>query len=216
MVSPILTENWYTGGFVISEADGKLSRDVGTITNAGTVDLTQQAGLVLSHAVGTPVGTAGVKNTGNGTIGSITAGVAAQIGLYTLIALTATTFDVIDPDGVNLGVATAGTGFTSAEINLTVTAGGTAFVAGDTFTVNVPPAGYASYTGAANLPAVAVLYNLAYIPASGSKKVTVITRLAEVNKAELQWDPSIANSGSVAAVETAAIASLASRGIIAR
>lgn len=217
MVSPILTENWYTGGFLVSQAPDKLSFDTGTIANAGTADLEQQAGLVLSHAPGSPVGTAGVENAGNGTIGSITAGKVVQIGEYTLVATAATTFDVVDPDGVNLGTATAGTPFTSAEINLTVTAGGTAFVAGDTFTVTVPGAGYASYTGAANLPAVAVLYNLAWVPAGGSKAVTVVSRNAEVNKAELQWDPSIVNSGTVAAaVEAAALASLAAHSIVAR
>lgn len=217
MVSPVLNENFYTGDFLISEAPGMGSRDVGLISNGATVDLQQEAGLVLSHAAGTPAATAGIGNTGNGTLGSITAGKAMQIGEYSLIATAATTFDVIDPDGVNLGTATAGTPFTSAELNLTVTAGGAAFVVGDTFTVNVPGAGYASYTGAANLPAVAVLYNLAYVPASGSKKVTVMSRNCEVNKAELQWDPSIANAGTVtAAAETAALASLAARGIIAR
>lgn len=218
MVSPVLTENYYTGGFMVSQAPGELSFDKGTIANAATVDLQQQAGLVLSHAPGTPsAATAGVGNAGNGTVGTITAGKAVQIGVYTLLATAATTFDVVDPDGVNLGTATAGTPFTSAELNLTVTAGGTAFVAGDTFTVNVPPAGYASYTGAANLPAVAILYNLEWIPASGSKAVTVVSRNAEVNKSELQWDPSIVNAGTVAAaVETAALAELASHGIIAR
>lgn len=218
MVSPIINENFYTGGFLVSEAPGGLSRDGGSISNSGTADLAQQAGLVLSHAPGAPsAAIPGVANHGNGTVGTISAGPAVQGGVYTLTATAATTFDVIDPDGVNLGTATAGTAFTSAELNLTVTAGGTAFQAGDTFEINVPLTGaYQSYTGAANLPAVAVLYSLCWVPASGSKKVAVVARNAEVNKAELQWDPTIVNSGNVAALQTAALAQLATHDIIAR
>jgi hypothetical protein len=216
MVSPVLNEPYWPGGFMVSQAPGALSFDTGTIANAGTVDLTLQGGLVLSRAAGTTAAAAGVKNTGNGTVGSITAGAAVQIGVYTLIATAATTFDVVDPDGVNLGTATAGTGFTSQELNLTVTAGGTAFVAGDTFTINVPGANYASYTGAADLPATAILYGLETIPASGSKVVTVVSRNAEVNKAELQWDAAIVNATSAAAVQTAALGELLTKGIVAR
>ena len=218
MVSPVSTENYYSGGFLISEAPGGLSRDGATISNSGTTDLGQQAGLVLSHAPGTPAAAvAGIGNAGNGTVGSISAGVIVQGGVYTLFATAATTFDVVDPDGVNLGTATAGTAFTSAEINLTITAGGTAFVAGDNFAINVPLTGaFKAYTGAANLPAVAVLYNLAWVPASGSKKVAVVTRNAEVNKSELQWDPTVIASANVTALQTAALAELAGHGIIAR
>lgn len=218
MVSPVLTENFYTGGFLVSEAPGGLSRDGGTIANSGTVDLQQEAGLVLSHAPGTPAAAvAGAANTGNGTIGTISAGAAVQAGVYTLIATAATTFDVVDPDGVNLGTATAGTAFTSAELNLTITAGGTAFVVGDAFEINVPATGaFKAYTGAANLPAVAVLYNLCYVAAGGSKKVAIVARNAEVNKSELQWDPTVINSGGVVALQTAALAQLATHAIIAR
>ena len=217
MVSPVINENYYAGGFLVSQAPGRLSFDRGTIANALTVDVTLEAGLVLGRAVGTVVATAGVANHGNGTIGSITAGAAEQVGPYTLIATAATTFDVMDPDGVNIGIATAGTAFAVPEIGFTMTAGSTAWAAGDTFTLNVPGAGYSSYTGAADLPASAILYGLEYIPASGSKAVTVVSRNAEVNLKELQWDPSIVNAGTVAsAIETAALAELATRGIIAR
>jgi hypothetical protein len=217
VVSPVLTENFYTGGFLISEAPGKLSRDAGIIANSGVTDLPQEAGLILCRAAGTPAAAvASPANTGNATVGIITAGAVIQIGDYTLTATAATTFDVTDPDGVNLGTATAGTAFTSAEINLTVTAGGTACAAGDTYVIAVPGGNYASYTGASNRPAAAILFGLEYIPASGSKKVTIVARNAEVNKAEIQWDPVISASANVAGLQTEALAALAAHGIIAR
>lgn len=77
----------------------------------------------------------GTTNTGNGTIGGITQGASPETGPYTLSALSPTSFSVTDPEGVALGNATVGTGFTNAELNFTITAGATAFVAGDSFTL---------------------------------------------------------------------------------
>lgn len=74
----------------------------------------------------------------------------------------------------------------------------------------------APYTSASTV-AAGILFNRHIIPAGGSARVTAITRQAEVNKAELQWDASILNAGTLlAADEAAAIASLGSLGIIAR
>jgi hypothetical protein len=75
-------------------------------------------------------------NTGNGTVGSITVPPGNEFGSYTLTALSPTSFSVVDPEGVSLANATVGTAYTSGEINFTITAGGTAFVAGDSFTLN--------------------------------------------------------------------------------
>jgi hypothetical protein len=75
-------------------------------------------------------------NTGNGTIGAITPGTGTQTsGSYSLVATSATTFTVTDPEGTALPNATVGTAYVNAEANFTITAGGTAFVAGDSFTL---------------------------------------------------------------------------------
>lgn len=76
----------------------------------------------------------GVANVGNGIIGSLST-VSLNTGVYTVTATSATTFDVVSPEGVDLGVATVGTAFASAEIGFTLTAGATAFAVGDTFAV---------------------------------------------------------------------------------
>lgn len=76
-------------------------------------------------------------NTGNGTIGSVSQGATPVYGAFTLKATSATVFSVTDPEGNPQENATVGTAYASAAINFTLTAGATAFVAGDEFTVTV-------------------------------------------------------------------------------
>lgn len=47
MASPVLTEARRRGGFIVSEANGMRSREIGTFINAGTVAVTLPAGTVL-------------------------------------------------------------------------------------------------------------------------------------------------------------------------
>ena len=79
-------------------------------------------------------------NTGNGTIGALSVAGAPDTGIYTATATSPTVFAVVDPEGNALGNATAGTPFTSGEINFTITAGGTAFAVGDGFNITVSDA----------------------------------------------------------------------------
>ena len=78
-------------------------------------------------------------NTGNGTV-AVSLGSAAEVGAYTLTATSATEFTLKDPTGTDVGTVTAGTAFTSNQLELNVTAGVTAFVAGDVFTLTVTAA----------------------------------------------------------------------------
>ncbi|ARF52779.1 head decoration protein [Pantoea stewartii] len=78
-------------------------------------------------------------NTGNGTL-AVSLGTAAEVGAYTLTATSATSFTLKDPTGTAVGTVTAGTAFDSNQLDLTVTAGATAFVAGDVFTITVSAA----------------------------------------------------------------------------
>lgn len=96
-----------------------------------------QGGLEITPAA-TVASAAGGGNTGNGTLGtlSVTAG-AAQAGAYTVKFTAATVFSVFDPNGRELLGGVTGAAYTDAGITFTITAGGTAFVAGDTFTVTV-------------------------------------------------------------------------------
>ncbi|MFH5923840.1 head decoration protein [Roseomonas xinghualingensis] len=59
--------------------------------------------------------------------------------------------------------------------------------------------------------ASAILYATVVVPASGTKRAAAITRAAEVNTAELQWDGSVDAAG-----KTAGLADLLAQGIVAR
>lgn len=76
-------------------------------------------------------------NTGNGTIGTISATQSAVSGAYKVTFTAATVFSVYNPNGDLLKAGATGTAYTADGLTFTITAGGTAFIAGDTFTVTV-------------------------------------------------------------------------------
>ncbi len=216
MVSPVLTESRHTGGMIVSEANGYLSRGQSALTNGGGTAVLYQAGTVMSVGYGTPAVTRGAGDTGNGTAGAVTLLANAEVGDYVLTATAATTFTVVAPNGQTLGTLTAGTAFAN-QIGLTITAGGTAFVAGDTFVVSVPAAAAAStFTGAA--PANGVLYNDIWVDAGATRTVTLMVRSCELNLSELVWDPAVLSSvdPGTTALQAQALSELAAAGIIAR
>lgn len=95
-------------------------------------------GTVLGQQSVNPIqASAASGNTGNGTLGGISVGSAVEIGSYALVAESATTFSVTNPEGVVLADATTGTAYAGTEISFTITAGATAFVVGDRFTISV-------------------------------------------------------------------------------
>jgi hypothetical protein len=94
-------------------------------------------GAILGQQTNNSIDVAAGTNTGTGTVGSTSLGTTETFGIFTLKALSATSFSVTDPEGNALPNATVGTAYANAEINFTITAGGTAFVAGDSFTLNV-------------------------------------------------------------------------------
>lgn len=79
---------------------------------------------------------AGGGNTGNGTISAVTSDPdLSKPGDYTVEFTAATAFNVYDPDGYQLKPGATGTAYSDQGIGFTITAGATAFVAGDTFTI---------------------------------------------------------------------------------
>jgi hypothetical protein len=94
-------------------------------------------GAVLGQQTNNSINSAAGTNTGNGTIGTLSLGTTETFGVFTLVATSATNFTVTDPEGNALPAATVGTAYSNAEIGFKITAGGTAFVAGDSFTLNV-------------------------------------------------------------------------------
>ncbi len=133
-----LTENWHDGGFIVSQSAGHRFIDQAVLTGAARV----LAGTVLGRkttgasAVAAALGT----NTGNGTFGAITpVSVPTQIGVYALAFTDATHFTATAPNA-QTATGTTGVAFSALGIGFTITAGGTAFVAGDTFAITTTDA----------------------------------------------------------------------------
>lgn len=77
--------------------------------------------------------------TGNGTFTAYRGGASSVAETFTITATSSTSFDVVGSVTGSIGPATAGTPFAHAKIEFTITAGGTAFVAGDKFRINTAP-----------------------------------------------------------------------------
>ncbi|WP_175867867.1 head decoration protein [Burkholderia diffusa] len=127
-------ENWHNGGFLVSQANGHQSIEQGTLTGGVKVLAGTVLGTILSAltAVAAALGT----NTGNGTFGTITpqTAPATMIGTYSVLLTSATAFTVTAPDG-QTETGTVGSAFSGLGIGFTITAGGTPFAAGDSFTL---------------------------------------------------------------------------------
>ena len=111
----------------------KLVTEHVTITGGAAL----KRGTVLGQITNGGITSANGANTGNGTVGSLSTGTRARSGAYKLTAKSATVFAVVNPHGVVLPDATVGVAYVNPELNFTLTAGGTPFVANDNFTLTI-------------------------------------------------------------------------------
>jgi len=201
----ILYENDRLGDIVKSELDPEYSRSVVTVASGQDVALGAVLGKILFSAPAT--GTAGT-NTGDGTCASVTAGKKAEVGTYSLTCLSVDGADsgwkVVTPSGVRLDDAAAGAAYESSQINFTITAGATAFVAGDVFTIAVA-------AGSGKVKAIdfdatdgsQIAYGIAYDDydaTSGDMDGVAIAREAVVIGDKLVWPDDAASDQKVAAL----------------
>ena len=189
---------------IVSEASNQRSRENITVTQTGTALASGTLLTKVDAGAGTFAMDAGA--TGDPTAGTITVGAAAIPGVYVIEFTAATKFTVEDPEGKTVGTGTLGTAFNKGGVGVTLTAGTTPAVAGDTATITVAAGSgkYIAYTasGAAG-PADAVLYN--WLPAkTGDSKAVAFVRDAELNRFELTG------------LDAAAQADLAKKGLIVR
>jgi hypothetical protein len=149
--------------------------------------------------VGSVTGAAAAGNTGNGTIGSLSAGTGAKNGVYKAVIIepgtNLGTFKVEDPDGVMIGTGVVGTAFAGA-VNFTIADGSTDFVAGDSFNITVAlgtEKHKASPHTAADGSEVVQGVLLEDCDASGGDKTAIMLRRgpAIVNKDQLVYDASV-------------------------
>lgn len=127
-------------GYPYQRSAGLLRKGKIWVTTTGTVAIGDAAFFnVVTGAFG-PRGAqtlAGVYaadggNTGNFTSSAVVVTAAtAKEGVYKIEFLTATEFEVFDPDGNLLGIGNTGVAFSQRGVAFTLTAGGTPAVAGD-------------------------------------------------------------------------------------
>lgn len=186
-----VTESQHKAEFIVSEANGSLSRETITVLSGQNI----QAGHVLGKVtVGAVTAAAASGNTGNGTIGTLSAGTGAKPGVYQAICIepntNSGTFNVEDPDGVSIGHATVGAAFAGA-VGFTIADGATDFAAGDRFLITVAEGSdkYKEYnptnTDGSGVPLAIALDNVD--ATSGDQISVAVVREAEVNAGELVW-----------------------------
>lgn len=131
------TMNPLLGDLLKWELNPAYCRETVTILSGQNLKIGAVLGKVT---VGSVTGAAAAGNTGNGTIGTLSAGTGAKNGVYSVVFIepgtNLGTFKVEDPDGVVIGTGVVGTAFAGA-VNFTIADGATDFVAGDRFTVTV-------------------------------------------------------------------------------
>lgn len=207
----VLTDTIRQGEFLISEAPGFRSRDVGVVTVSGSTKWLSGT-LLAQLTVGAATAAAAAGNTGNGTMGAVTVSKGAVAGTYRVVIIepgaNVGTFTLENPDGVTVGRGAVATAFSGAGLAFTLADGATDFVAGDTFNITVAAGTgkwvkYSDAGVAAVETAAGILWN-ELDPVAGDIKATIIVRDAEVNTSAL--------TGS----DAAGLADLARLGIIAR
>jgi len=195
------------------EEENNYSREKVTIKSGQNLAVNTVIGKITKS---TPTTGAAVEgNTGNGTCTSVTAGSKTKLGIYTLTALSETSFAVKDPDGFALPNATVGAAYTNEHINFTLNAGSPAFAEGDAFTITVA-AGSGQVTqidfdavdGSQDAYGITIAD---YDATSAAVDGVAIVRNALIVTSDLVWPASPAPS---AEQKSAALAQLENKGIV--
>lgn len=213
--APLSTSEEGAGYHIVSE---EIYRSRTQMQLVGTEEGWLPAGTVLGKVnVGDIAAAAKAGgNTGDGTFGAITARSGAKAGVYRVEFTTATKFDVIDPEGYKVKSGSTGTAY-GDDLGFTITAGGTAFVAGDAFDITVEftdgAYGPLDLTAGNGLEkAAGVLWEGRNINADlDPVRAVANVRETEVHGAKLVWP-----DGIVAADQAKATGQLADRHIIIR
>jgi len=194
------TENPRTGDFLLSEANGTLSRENGILASGNNL----LAGAIVAALLTATAAKA--SGNGNGTISAVTLGNAAEIGTYVLTVKTAAsdggTLSVQTPSGEYLPDLTVGTAYASSHINLTVADGSTDWAAGAVITVEVEAGKYTelapSGTDGSQIAAGVLWGNTN--AADADTACVVIRRQAEAKADGLVWPDAITDSQKATAV----------------
>lgn len=194
-----------------------VNAEVVVLSGSGALKPGQVLGLVSEGGTQTVTSAAGGGNTGNGTMGSLTADAGAPAGTYSVQiiepAIDGGRFRVERPDGSLDGAGSVGTAY-NGTINFTLADGTTDFVAGDSFNVTVSYGSstkYAPHDPAGNdgrEVAAAILFSAADATSSDKKTVATVRGPATIFGPMLVW-----KTGISAADRTAGEVALRAKGL---
>lgn len=184
---------------IVKDEEEKLfSREsiVGAVVAAFTAASDGGVGAVVGLAnVGTITPAIRAGSSGNGALGTWTAGAGCFPGVWTLLCIEPTTnlgkFELRDPNGVPRGVATVGSAFTG-PLSGTIADGATDWAGGDVIDITVATLAapnLAFYDPAATNGA-GVPYGILLIPADATQVIpthVVLRRHATIAAANLVW-----------------------------
>jgi hypothetical protein len=216
MTVTVFTEAQHPGAFIVSEEEGFLSRDAVTINESQTVLVGQVLGRSVVIADATSSAAADASNTGSSgamTLDATTPVLAgAKNGKYRVVCIepgtNVGTFAVFDPYGVEIGKYVVGGADFAKEIKFAI-ADATDFVAGDAFTVTVGIESLTdelwevldpTATDGTQIAAGIAVYGVV-TGAGETKKISAITRIAEVRAADLAWPAGISAANKARAIE---------------
>jgi hypothetical protein len=209
-----------SGDWLRHENDPRLNREQVTIVAAtGNLKTGSVLGKITTGAATSAAKSGG--NTGNGAMGSVTVGAAAQVGVYRLritkAAANAGDFQVVDPQGDVVGIGTVAVAFAGGGLSFTLADGASDFIVGDGFDITVA-AGNAKWAWhdptATNGAQVAAGILLDAVDASGGSDVkgVVVTGNAEIVALNLEWGAAVDDNTK----KNAALAQLATVGFKTR
>jgi hypothetical protein len=176
-----------TGCYLLSEAPGTYSRDLGFL---GPITEPLQPGQVLGRQYGADI-TPKVGQVGGGTVTLQKIGAHIKAGAYTLTCTALTgggVFAVTAPDGARLADAQVGVPYDSPALAFTIAAAGAAFAVNDAFTITVAQ-GYFGPIDPAATNGLQVARGILYegeMPMADPRPVVLHVRDCEVRAGDLE------------------------------
>lgn len=175
---------------------------------AGTYIVSEEQTVSSTTITANSAKAAAVVGDGTGAIGTITVSGDAKPGDYLLTvtkaASSAGDFQLVDPDGIVVGVGTVGVAFSGGGLSFTLADGSPDFSLGDSITITVA-AGNGNYVlhnpdaTDGSQHAAAILYD-AVDASTGAKAGVAIERMAVVGASALTWAEGISAGAKAAAV----------------
>ena len=215
----VFSEGNYLSDVLKFEHGSNFSRENVTVLAGSGSDRTLAVGTVIGQRTVTAgTSAADASNVGDGTMGAITLGVDAEMGVYVLTCTAesadAGTFQVQKPSGGLLAALTVASAYTSTHISMTIADGAADFDIGDKFYITVGDEKITaldlSKTDGTQIAMGIIAEDVTAL--DGVDKVSVaVVRDAVLEASKITWPSSI-----TASQELAATTQLKNRGIVIR